>query len=444
MTTAEEDVEYFYSFQADYFFASQFWVPSDIDYGIHLLRRSGKTGGQLTLGKEEIEAFYKIQKEFDTKWKAIVQGSDKQKTYLHSLEKKDKRLLELREYAFWRVNRPVNGHHAVVQALKDDEELKKKHFSEDEYFEQIKDADKKLDYANKKLNAQLLQDSLVRKEAGTAVKNMIKYVELWMPLDPFIHNVTNPWCKDEPVLELTQETKPRQVQVHLWTNSFRDMMNDPIGVKYFARFLEKDHASESLMFYLSCQQLEAIQSREDYFNKAKEILKDFIEVGSPREINIHSNMRKQITETIDTSDFLTLPVDVFVPAQEHCYQLMQTASYPRFCASDEIRDILLGYKKPGSMIRDRSFVSLKSADTADSNSYKVEKQRLSFTSERKVAKDNRKSITESNYRVNNLKTSNSAKSGNDSGSLEVERRSSNASSASATTTTSSRKDVFTP
>jgi len=60
----------------------------------------------MMLSKTEIERFYKIQKELVSEWKKIVQGSEKQKAYLQSLEKKDRKLMELREAAFWKVQRP--------------------------------------------------------------------------------------------------------------------------------------------------------------------------------------------------------------------------------------------------------------------------------------------------------------------------------------------------
>jgi hypothetical protein len=60
----------------------------------------------MMLSKTEIERFYTIQKGLVSEWKIIVQGSEKQKAYLQSLEKKDRKLLELREAAFWRIQRP--------------------------------------------------------------------------------------------------------------------------------------------------------------------------------------------------------------------------------------------------------------------------------------------------------------------------------------------------
>ncbi len=104
--TVNEEPDALYTFQAEFFYPSRFWQVSDLDYAIHLVRRSSKNGGPLMLNKDEIERYYETQKRFGSEWKTVVAGSEKQKVYFHSLDKKDKRLLEYRELAFWHAHRP--------------------------------------------------------------------------------------------------------------------------------------------------------------------------------------------------------------------------------------------------------------------------------------------------------------------------------------------------
>ncbi len=105
-TAVNEDPEAFYTFQTEYFYPSHFWDVSDLDYAIHLVRRSSKNSSPLMLNNDEIEQFVAYQKQFETDWKAVVAGAEKQKVYFHSLDKKDKKLLEFRDLSFCRAHKP--------------------------------------------------------------------------------------------------------------------------------------------------------------------------------------------------------------------------------------------------------------------------------------------------------------------------------------------------
>jgi hypothetical protein len=128
----------------------------------------------------------------------------------------------------------------------------------------------------------------------------------------------------------------------MWCFSFRDMLQDQQGLQYFQRFLEKDIATENLDFYLAVTKLQETASREAAFNEAQTIGKNFIELNSPKEVNIDSQMRKALLDALGTSTVETFNANIFDDVFEHVYLLMKKDSYPRFVACEEIKELLQG------------------------------------------------------------------------------------------------------
>lgn len=238
--------------------------------------------------------------------------------------------------------------------------LQRKEFNEEEYYDFLsvssspKDT---LDYLTEKIKYLTYQDTIVRKDVSAAAKNLIKHTRMWEPLDPLlVPSPDNVWTNETvashsepssgPSTEMSIEVKPKAAQVAMWLSSFKDMLNDPLGVKYFRRFLEKDLSIENLEFYLACHVFQALHSREEFYERAEQIFNEFIATGSPKEINIDSTIRKAITEKIVYSDKNNLPLDLYTTAAEHCFTLMQTSSYPRFCASEEMKELQASLEKP--------------------------------------------------------------------------------------------------
>eukprot|EP00158_Paraphelidium_tribonemae_P008440 Partr_v1_DN28580_c1_g1_i2_m72509 putative Regulator of G-protein signaling len=340
-----EDPEVYFTFQSDFFYCSRWWDASEYDYAVYLLRRSSKNGGNMLLNSEEIDRFYKIQKQFGAQWKNIHTQCERQKVYVNNLDKRERRLLELREFAFWRNARPLSVVSATVEAYMEEQQLQKKHLNEEQHFASLAPVNGAA-YLEKRVRYLETQINLFRKENSASCKALIRFAESWLPLDPLLisRKSTSPWVLDANAeWPVDKSAVPSGERVFLWTTSFRDMLEDDLGLKFFSRFLEKDLATENLKFYLDCQQLDQIQNREDYYAKCKEIFDEYINFDSPSEININANMRKAIIEKFKEADPLTLDIQVYHGAMEHVTELMVKDRYPKFINSDEVKALLDGF-----------------------------------------------------------------------------------------------------
>lgn len=173
--------------------------------------------------------------------------------------------------------------------------------------------------------------------------------------------------------------------------SFQAVMNHPIALSHFRRFLISIHAHENLDFYWTVQYfpktvaqvvddyraqwtdlstcllpvdetpsfgLSAASSRE----RIVAILKEFVVNGAPNQINIKSEAHKRLMAALN--DVSAHDKQIFDPAMEEVFGILCSDSFPRFIAAKDdafkqmIRDVVAGVTE--NMFRSPTSQQLKS------------------------------------------------------------------------------------
>lgn len=323
-----------YTFQADLLYFTKPWDVSDLDYGAFLLRKSSKSD-------DETQRLAKLQIDFEDRWKQVKDSASWTENYVSMLDKLDKKLFELRETAFWRVYRPTKGC-ALYEGTENSPMLKifRKRWTDSEFESKLppKTLIKRLDRRQLDLTQCI---SNYRITVSTAAKILIYRATVWEPMDVLCGKSTldNPWRSADTDMEPDHEIMSTR-RAKTWAGGFRDLLNDPLGVEEFTKFLDKDFSAENLEFYFQFLQLQQIMDRSEYLEKAKLICNQYIVEGAPHEINIVAAMRDKIMQEISKASLASLDIYIFHDAVDHVYHLMQTASYTRFLNSEAIKKLM--------------------------------------------------------------------------------------------------------
>jgi hypothetical protein len=74
-----------------------------------------------------------------------------------------------------------------------------------------------------------------------------------LPSNPWISEDTTFWDVNSPLVN-----EPTQLRVKKWSFSFKELLADQTGVREFMKFCETEFSTESLKFYLACQEMKQI------------------------------------------------------------------------------------------------------------------------------------------------------------------------------------------
>ncbi|KAI3650426.1 hypothetical protein MP228_003907 [Amoeboaphelidium protococcarum] len=369
---AQNNNDSYYTFQADLLLRPLLMDVADLDYAIHLLRRSAKNDGKFQLNKEETERFYEIEKNSISQWKAIVQGSDRQKAYLSSLDKGDRKLAEVRDYAFWRVINPSTGPNVSAELIKEDKALGRRRLSFEEFLSALP-AQTQLELLTKRVEQQTVELQNLSTPASVLCKKLVKHCDVWHDNDPFISQMAdhNPFRRSETsnFTDKSEDEVPRPERVYLWRCRFVDLMNDPEGLKYFRKFLERDLAQENLDFYLTVKQLDTIIDLPELKSKCQEIYLNYINEGSDHEINIDALVRGKLKQALaradqDVNESKHVLYSLYDEAAAHVYEILRKDCFPRFSNSDQIKALTAGYKKRTANLNFQTSVTDSNNDDA--------------------------------------------------------------------------------
>jgi hypothetical protein len=150
----------------------------------------------------------------------------------------------------------------------------------------------------------------------------------------------NPWILKFDQIKTVDYPAPKKQlgdeDVKLWRHSFEALLKNPKGLALFRDFVEKELSSENLDFWERVNQLEETETRAAFKERAVRVYDDFIKLGSPNEINIPSHCLTPLTLVFEDEEG-ALPYACFSIAQEHIFALMKKDTYPRFCASKDLR-----------------------------------------------------------------------------------------------------------
>ncbi|KAG9338389.1 hypothetical protein JZ751_025793 [Albula glossodonta] len=105
-------------------------------------------------------------------------------------------------------------------------------------------------------------------------------------------------------------------------------------------FLKTEYSEENILFWLEIEEYKKIKSTEEMIATANRIFSEFVEVESPKQINIDCGTRESITKNISQPN-----LESFDKAQRLIYSLMARDCYPRFLKSDIYQGLLQRKKK---------------------------------------------------------------------------------------------------
>ena len=176
----------------------------------------------------------------------------------------------------------------------------------------------------------------------------IEFFNLHHEYDAFLvaSEPSNPWVSDSTELwEMYEKCAREQVaerRVKRWAFSCWDMLRDPIGHDHFKAFLEKEYATENLLFVEAVWKMKKL-AQKDVAAECTCIWGKFLGPRSEMLVNVDSKTRKITEENMKKPDRWT-----FDDAAAHLYYLMTSDSYSRYLRSSHYKDFLEGAKKKTS------------------------------------------------------------------------------------------------
>ncbi|KAI8842994.1 hypothetical protein BC829DRAFT_401332 [Chytridium lagenaria] len=279
-----------YVFQTSYFWPSIRFTPADKDYLAYLLRRNQRTTAKYQLTDTEDRRLLKLKRRFRKQREEIEALVKEQNDHIDLLSKAERRLFSLQEYAFWRMQRPLDPL-ASYLPTKEDDALEKRSQTEAQYEAKLTDAER-LSFWEKKRDTYDASLSLNRVKVSTSARALLQRCEIMRAFDPFMDSsIPNPFITDDTKVWEVERTVPAKRDLLLWCHSFQDLLRDPVGVKYFRDFLKTEFSTENLDFHLRVDALGHLVTYQEFAAEAESIFDEFIHVGSPRELNITSGTR---------------------------------------------------------------------------------------------------------------------------------------------------------
>ncbi|KAJ3183156.1 hypothetical protein HDU85_002181 [Gaertneriomyces sp. JEL0708] len=326
---------------------------ADNNYAVYLLKRTSRSADKYVLADWEEERLRRAQEQLHGQWENVERTAGFHiKHEKSALSKPERRLYHLQEYSFWRTQRAQ----IPPGDREDDSRSRRTTTTEDAYIKTMK-GQKLLDWLERKCESLNISLTVNRVKVSQASRALISRCEIWRGLDPMLDSTStapNPWLSEENSITAAIYAKegwgkmaePTYAEIKMWTTNFNDLMRDPVGVRHFYEFVQKEFSQENLEFYLKCRALDSVSSRKEYVDRARAIYEEFVKAGAPRELNLPSSDRSAIIaqfealENASPGQAESLSYYVFADALKHILALMAKDSYVRFCNSDMLADAL--------------------------------------------------------------------------------------------------------
>uniref|UniRef100_A0A3Q3XA56 RGS domain-containing protein n=1 Tax=Mola mola TaxID=94237 RepID=A0A3Q3XA56_MOLML len=106
------------------------------------------------------------------------------------------------------------------------------------------------------------------------------------------------------------------------------------GQMVFRDFLKSEFCEENLDFWLTCQDFQSFDNREELTQRATRIYEEFIRADAPKQVNLDFKTRELISESLQHPS-----PSCFVVAQRRIYGLMENGSFPRFIQSEQYKGL---------------------------------------------------------------------------------------------------------
>ncbi|CAH2307784.1 regulator of G- signaling 11 isoform X1 [Pelobates cultripes] len=316
-----------YRFQTPYFWTTNKWPATELDYAIYLAKKNIRKQGDLV--EYEKDNYNQLHKRINHTWDFVVMQAREQLRAAKQRRKGDRIVIECQEQAYWLVSKPSPGCLNVMERGPERGNC---------YTGQIplgKNADyykRELEYLNKAM-------ARTRVKSSICLEGFLKFSEQYLAHDPVMSGClpSNPWITDD-VMYWTMNSlmvpMPTKLRVDRWTFNFMELLNDQRGRKEFLQFLEKEFSAENLLFWEACEELRYGELSK-VASTVQSVYETFLAPGAIHWVNIDSKtMEKTLVNIKDPHRF------VLDDAQMHIYMLMKKDSYPRYLKSDMYKSLL--------------------------------------------------------------------------------------------------------
>ncbi|XP_066519617.1 regulator of G-protein signaling 4 [Hoplias malabaricus] len=126
------------------------------------------------------------------------------------------------------------------------------------------------------------------------------------------------------------------VDVQKWKTSFNNLMKNDVGRTAFTVFLTSEFSQENMEFWLACEDFKRAPTKQ-LEAKAKQIFEMYVDIDSPKEVNLDSATRQETRRNLEKCD-----MTCFDEAQNKVFTLMENDSYRRFLRSKLFLDLCQG------------------------------------------------------------------------------------------------------
>ncbi|KAJ8390436.1 hypothetical protein AAFF_G00103710 [Aldrovandia affinis] len=143
--------------------------------------------------------------------------------------------------------------------------------------------------------------------------------------------------KNRKRMTATEAKRGDVAKAQKWTESLGMLVNNEAGLTAFATFLKSEYSQENIEFWVACEDYKSIASQRKLATKAKEIYSVYVEVESPKQVNLDSATREETRRNM-----ADISLSCFEEAQRKIFLLMEKDSYRRFLKSRLFLDLLRG------------------------------------------------------------------------------------------------------
>lgn len=335
-----------YRFQTRYFWPSNCWAPENTDYAVYLCKRTMQNKTRLELADYEAENLARLQKMFSRKWEFIFMQAEAQSKVDKKRDKQERKILDTQERAFWDVYRPPPGQLSTTEL-----DIKKM-YRLNHVFGMCEDAAGHREESSNRLGLLEREHAAVlgRRDRRTVrvskcAETYVEFFRLYEEYDPMLTGLassgdSSPWVTDVWERESERaacEAQPRRIA--RWAFSGWELLKDPAGRDHFLSFLEREYATENLLFVEAVWQLKRLAASEVAAECAV-IWSRFLGVQADHPVNVDSQSYRVTEENMKAPDRWSFDI-----ACAHLYYLMTSDSYSRYLRSSHYKDFLESSRK---------------------------------------------------------------------------------------------------
>ncbi|XP_071975921.1 regulator of G-protein signaling 11 isoform X1 [Engystomops pustulosus] len=316
-----------YRFQTPYFWTTNKWPATELDYAIYLAKKNIRKQGDLV--EYEKDNYNQLHKRINHTWDFVVMQAREQIRAAKQRRKGDRIVIECQEQAYWLVSKPSAGCLNVMERGPERGNCCSGRMPLGVNADYYK---REMEYLKKAM-------ARTRVKSSICLEGFLKFSEQYLPHDPIMSGClpSNPWITDDVMYWTTNAPMvpmPTKLRVERWTFNFMELLNDQRGRREFLQFLEKEFSAENLCFWEACEELR-YGEHSKVASTVQSVYEHFLAPGATRWVNIDSKTMEKTLEGIKNPHRYVLD-----DAQMHIYMLMKKDSYPRYLKSEMYKSLL--------------------------------------------------------------------------------------------------------